>query len=127
MLGKPKGLLQVLWERGWIDESRCKESTDKEGCKILNISCYTLNVKKNPITGTLDESMSLRHIIATCSDFIHEETALLYMGSQLGLKVMLTPKFHCEFAGEGIEYNWAHAKAKMRRTPIREKKGVPIS
>jgi hypothetical protein len=93
----------------------------------LNTSCYTLNGKKNPITGNLDESLSLRHAIAKCSDFIHEETALQYLGSQLGLKVMLTPKFHCEFAGEGIEYNWAHAKAKMRRTPIREKKGVPIS
>jgi hypothetical protein len=71
--------------------------------------------------------MSLRHAIDKCSDLIHKETALQYMGSQLGLKVMLTPKFHCEFAGEGIEYNWAHAKAKMRRTPIREKKAVQIS
>ncbi len=37
--------------------------------------------------------------------------------------MIFTPKFHCEFAGEGIEYNWAHAKAKMRVTPLREKKG----
>jgi hypothetical protein len=36
---------------------------------------------------------------------------------------MLTPKFHCEFAGEGIEYAWAQAKAIMRRTPLRDKKG----
>ena len=36
---------------------------------------------------------------------------------------MLTPKFHSEFAGEGIEYAWAQAKAMMRRTPMREKKG----
>ena len=21
--GKPKGLLQVLWKRGWIDEKKC--------------------------------------------------------------------------------------------------------
>jgi hypothetical protein len=40
------------------------------------------------------------------------------------LQVIFTPpKFHCEFAGEGIEYNWAHAKAKMRATPLCEKKG----
>ena len=28
-LGKPKGLLQVLWERGWINESRLGEYTLK--------------------------------------------------------------------------------------------------
>jgi hypothetical protein len=53
--------------------------------------------------------------------------ALQYLRSQLGIKVMLTPKFHCKFAGEGIEYNRAHAKAKMQRTPIREKKAALIS
>jgi hypothetical protein len=47
-VGKPKGLHQVLWERGWIDESQCKELTNKEGYKILSTSCYTLNGKKNP-------------------------------------------------------------------------------
>jgi hypothetical protein len=62
-VGKPKGLLQVLWEQGWIDESHCKKSTNKEGYKVLNTSCYTLNGKKNPITGNLDESISLRHAI----------------------------------------------------------------
>lgn len=58
-----------------------------------------------------------------CADFKEEETALQFLGQQLGLRVLFTPKFHCEFAGEGIEYNWAHAKAKMRITPLREKKG----
>jgi hypothetical protein len=33
-----------------------------------------------------------------------EETALQLLGYQLGAQVMLTSKFHCEFAGEGIEY-----------------------
>ncbi len=58
-----------------------------------------------------------------CTDFQEEETALQHLGKQLGSTVIFTPKFHCEFAGEGIEYNWAHAKAKMRATPLREKKG----
>jgi hypothetical protein len=48
---------------------------------------------------------------------------LQFLGKQLGLRVLFTPKFHCEFAGKGIEYTWAHAKAKMRITPLREKKG----
>jgi hypothetical protein len=121
--GKQKGLLQVLWERGWIDTSQCKASKDKDGNTIINTSPYTLNGKRNLITGEVNELMSLRHLMAKCPDFMEEETALQFLGSQLGIEVMLTPKFHCEFAGEGIEYCWAHAKAKMRRTPIHEKKG----
>ena len=35
----------------------------------------------------------------------------------------LTPKFHAELAGEGIEYNWAHAKSYYRRVPVTRKKG----
>ena len=35
----------------------------------------------------------------------------------------LTPKFHAELAGEGIEYNWAHAKSYYRRVPVSRKEG----
>jgi hypothetical protein len=34
---------------------------------------------------------------------------------------LFTSKFHCEVLGKGIEFKWAHAKAKIRITPIREK------
>lgn len=40
-----------------------------------------------------------------------------------GLSVLITPKFHCEFAGEGMEYNWTFAKTKMRMAQICENKG----
>jgi hypothetical protein len=29
--------------------------------------------------------------------------------------VKLTPKFHAELAGEGVEYSWAHSKSFYRR------------
>ncbi|KAI2490938.1 hypothetical protein MHU86_23626 [Fragilaria crotonensis] len=122
-LGKAKGLLQVLWERGWIDPSNCKEHVDKQGNKLINTSFYTLGGRKDILTGHIIESSSLKGLMGNCYDFKTEETALQFLGSQLGLRVMLTPKFHCEFAGEGIEYTWAQAKALMRRTPMREKKG----
>jgi hypothetical protein len=118
--GKPKGLLQVLWERGWIDESKCKVSNKKEN---KNTSFYTLNGRKDNETGVIFEASSLRALMGNCSDFKAEKSALEFLGSQLGCKVMLTPKFHCEFAGEGIEYSWAQAKAIMRRTPIGERRG----
>ena len=34
-LGKPKGLLQVLWERGWIDELRLWETLGDFGNILL--------------------------------------------------------------------------------------------
>ena len=45
--------------------------------------------------------------MAKCRDFREEETALEYLGTQLGITVRLTPKFHAELAGECIEYSWA--------------------
>ena len=121
--GKAKGLLQVIWERGWIDPSKCKEQVDKERIKVINTSYYTLSGRKETATGQIVESSSLRGLMGDCFDFKTEETALQFVGAQLGVQVMLTPKFHCEFAGEGIEYAWAQAKSVMRRTPMREKKG----
>ncbi len=61
--------------------------------------------------------------MAECTDFKEEETALQYLGTQLGVRVQLTPKFHTELAGEGVEYSWAHAKSFYRRVPVSRKRG----
>ncbi|KAI2501400.1 hypothetical protein MHU86_13067 [Fragilaria crotonensis] len=106
---QPKGLLQVLWERGLID---C-EAIDK----------YTVDGRKDIISGKVDLQYSLRGIMSNCRDFKEEETALQHLGRQLGVTVMLTPKFHAELAGEGVEYSWAHAKAFYRRLPVSRKRG----
>ena len=45
------------------------------------------------------------------------------METQLGVTVLLTPKFHAELAGEGVEYSWAHSKAYYRRMPLSRKRG----
>lgn len=78
--GQPKGLLQVLAERGLID----RELLEK----------YTLDGRKDQLTGKVDLQFSLRNILAECPDFKHEETALQCLGTQLGVTVRLTPKFH---------------------------------
>jgi hypothetical protein len=106
---KPKGLLQVLWERGLI--------------KSAELDKYTVDGRKNVITGKVDLQYSLCQILANCRDFKEEETALQHLGRQLGVTVLLTPKFHAELAGEGVEYSWAHAKAHYRRVPVSRKRG----
>ena len=107
--GKAEGLLQVLYERGLLDPAM----SDK----------YTLDGKIDTILGKYDLQYSLRSLMSECLDFKEEETALQYLGSQLGVQVLLTPKFHAELAGEGVEFSWGHAKAFYRRIPLCKKQG----
>jgi hypothetical protein len=106
--GKPKGMLQILWERGWINPQRWQD--------------YTVNGKKDALGRTIDES-SLKFHLGNCDDFINEESMLQYYGRLLGVAVDPTPKCHCELAGEGIKYSWAASKTKYQRFPVGVKKG----
>ncbi|KAI2513790.1 hypothetical protein MHU86_573 [Fragilaria crotonensis] len=107
-VGKAKGLLQILWERGFIDTSK--------------LSSYTLTGRKNEL-GNVDVSFSLKHLMAMCPDFLNEEGMMEHIGAELGVEVMLTPKCHAEIAGEGVEYMWACSKGAYRNLALKEKKG----
>ena len=108
--GRSKGLLQVLWERGWIDESHLEK--------------YTMDAATDGDGEVLEgaEDWSLKCLMASCLDFAEELTALQHVGRQLGVSVTITPKFHCELAGEGIEYSWGIAKGLYRRKPLSSKR-----
>ncbi len=106
--GKPKGLLQILWERGLIDGT--------------NLNNYSLTGKKDAL-GTVDNSTSLRHIMGMCTDFLNEEGMMQHIAKGLGVKVLLTPTCHADLAGEGIEYVWACAKGAYRNTSLQKKRG----
>ena len=97
-IGQPKGLLQVLWEHGWID----KQQIDK----------YTVDVAKDSDGQVVDgaEHWSLKYLMASCLDFAEEMTALQHVGKELGVSVIISPKFHAEMAGEGIKYSWGISK-----------------
>ncbi len=99
--------MQVLWKRGLINES---------------LEAYTLDGQKDPITGKVNLQLLLRHILANCTDFKEEETALQYLATQLGVTVHLSPKFHTELAGKGVDYRWAHSKSFYRRLPVLQKR-----
>ena len=66
---------------------------------------------------------SLKYLMASCLDFAEEMTALQHVGHTLGVSVLITPKFHAEMAGEGIEYSWGVAKSVYRKMPLHSKKG----
>ena len=41
---------------------------------------------------------------------------------ELGISVIISPKFHAEMAGEGIEYSWGITKGLYRRKPLNSKR-----
>jgi hypothetical protein len=92
-MGKAKGLNQIAWERGLIDP----------------LETYT--------------KADLVELLLKCSDFDNAETNLQMIARNLGVVAERTPKFHCEMAGEGIEYDWGFCKGKYRRQPIARKRG----
>jgi hypothetical protein len=105
--GKPKGMLQVLWERGFID--------------VTNINQYTVGGRKDEM-GVLQTETSLKFLLGNCLDFEEEESLLQSKGRILGAKIDRTPKCHCELAGEGIEYSWGCAKNYFRQQPLKDKR-----
>jgi hypothetical protein len=111
-VGKPKGMLQVLWERGYIDPSIQPTKAQE----------YYTNDGKKDAFGNLIEGSSLRKMMKELLDFIEEETLLQYHGKLLGVTVDRTPKCHPEMAGEGVEYSWGCAKGLYRWLSIAEKK-----
>ena len=97
--GKAKGLLQVLWERGWIDQSQ--------------VSQYKMHA-----VSELDSEIpeySLVSMMTKCVDFQEETSQIEYMAAKMGAMVITTTKYHSEFAGEGIEYTWGVAKSIYRK------------
>jgi hypothetical protein len=105
--GKQKGLMQSLWEWGWINEA--------------TLTDYTIDGKTD-LLGVRQMNTSLKCLMANCTDFVEEESLLQSMGRQMGGIIDRTPKCHPELAGEGIEYSWACVKNKYRLLPLGERR-----
>jgi hypothetical protein len=73
--GKSKGLIHVLWERGWINTTISK-----------TYHHYSINGKKD-IFGNLQPETSLWNLMENCADFQEEETMLQTMGRLMGVEV----------------------------------------
>ena len=110
--GKPKGMLQILWERGFIDPE--VEPTKAEG--------FYTNDGKQDAFGNLIPGTALRMMMSQLIDFIQEETLLQHHGKTLGVIVDRSPKCHPEVAGEGIEHSWGCAEGKCRCLPLSDER-----
>ena len=120
-VGRPKGMLQVLWERGFINEQEL-EKYSGDGKKIYRDDDG--NVKPE------FKRYILRTLMKECVDFREEESAMEVLLSTLSLKqqgqpniqLLTSPKYHCELAGEGIEFCWGLQKRFYRNIEIERKK-----
>jgi len=83
------------------------------------------------VDGNLKEEykkFSLRTLMSRCSDFEQEQSAMENLFSKLSnkgtpdLNMLTSPKYHCELAGEGVEYCWGMAKRFYRNIPLSDKK-----
>ena len=88
-VGKPKGSKQVLWERGWYIAGMSSTAKDPE--------------------------MNIEAVLGGLPDFKNERTALQHTVEKRGHILVMSPKFHPEVAGVGIEYSWGMSKLKFRR------------
>ena len=108
-MGEAKGLLQVLWERGFINEN---ERVNKY---------YTISGSKDQY-GNIIENTSIVSLMEQCFEFVNKETLLQEKLQTLGISVHRSPKCHSKLAGEGIEYSWGFAKNWYRRLPLKLKR-----
>jgi hypothetical protein len=104
-VGKPKGIRQVLWERGLLDPQ----------------VTYVAKIKRDD--PNLEEKVEYSTVLADCADFLGEKTSLMYLGERLGVEVDRSTKCHPELSGEGIEHSWGRAKSVYRRAKLADKKG----
>jgi hypothetical protein len=122
-LGKPKGMLQILWERGWIDSSKVVSARSMR---------YSKDGKKEDFgeDGKLKEASqqyALSYLLSHCTDFKEEKSDLEHLATELSgreatISILFTPKYHCELAGEGIEYCWGAAKRIYRKLPLKDRR-----
>ena len=73
--------------------------------------------------GTIVPELSLQHLLENCTDFANEISQLEHVGKSLGVRVLITTKYHAKYAGEGIEYSWGYSKSGFQRHPLSAKKG----
>ena len=103
-MNAPKGLLQILWERGFIDETNVKQYSEKEKKSQKDADGNVLPEYQKYI---------LSNLMRECTDFKEEKTSMEKLMDKLSNLVaankaalLTTPKCHCVLAAEGLELGW---------------------
>ena len=98
-VGKAKGTAQILWERGLYDAR-------------MKLDAPT--IIKDAV-GHVVTIPSMRQVLSACPDFLNEKTSMQELVESRGHILCMTPKYHPELAGVGIEFSWGRAKYMFRK------------
>ena len=52
----------------------------------------------------------------SCLDFAEELSKPESVAEEMGVKVMITTKYHAEYAGGDVEYGWGYLRAITERS-----------
>ena len=113
-VGKPKGMLQLCYERGLIN-----------GFEYSGMDLWRMNVIHSKTSDGPDSDITVKglaDLLDDCSDFKNEKTMLEYIGEKCNIVMVMSPKCHPEIAGEAIEMIWGIAKVRFRRIPLSDRK-----
>lgn len=120
-MNKPKGMLQILYERGWINTAIPLSTYTKTGRK------EDFDEEKNLMED--GKIFCLTYLLENCGEFKNKLTALEHLAMEISspqarCSILFTPKFHCELAGEGIKYSWGASKWFYCKQSLQSKKNV---
>ena len=110
-MNKPKGMLQILWERGFMNPAMQEEDI---------VRYYLVNEKKNN-DGTIIDGTGLREATSILLDFEQETTLSQFRAENLCVEVGCSPKYHLKIAGGGIGFCLRITKNSYQGKRISEK------
>lgn len=103
--GKPKGVKQVLFERGWWNPD-----------VKMRMSMPKAKIDAKGVAGALPNANTIgSDLLASLPDFRDEKSELEKLVHGRGHILTMSPKCHPELAGHGIEYCWGASKLYFRR------------
>ena len=86
-------MLQIVFKHGFIDPVKFGPKRHRNPGAY-----YTTNGQYDTFGGKIEDS-SLQRIIEKMPNFVREEILLQYIGKQIGVTVIHSPKAHPELAG----------------------------
>jgi hypothetical protein len=102
-VGKPKGMKQLLWERGkWRDGMHGTWDTKRRQTEVA-------------AGRVIDDTLDAQLVLLSCPDFQNENTLIADLLDARNDIVLLSPKCHPELAGCGVEYCIGRSKMLFRR------------
>ena len=115
--GKAKGMLQILYERGWVDPSLKSVNgkwaagwgtTRKRKYKPTKAELAAMQKKNNG-------ARIAELVLNSHRDFREERSIVTQLFMERGHLVVPSPRYHPDVAGLGVEYDWGKAKLEFRR------------